>query len=220
MPYDRRETAVFESDPLAMRVASGLAKVGLALKHHAWRGAGRQRLTPTQGQILVLLSSGGMTISDLADRLAVAVATVTDAVETLVRKGLVRKDRGSSDGRSRVATLTAAGRREAARVAQWTDFLQDAVDSLSPRDQEDLLRVLVKLIRTLQERGQIPVSRMCVTCRFFRPYAHPGTDRPHHCGFVDAPFGDRHLRVDCPDHAVAPPRQQAEAWARFAGSPS
>ncbi|MER3418788.1 MAG: MarR family transcriptional regulator, partial [Chloroflexota bacterium] len=27
--------------------------------------------------------------------------------------------------------------------------------------------------------------------------------RPHHCAFVDAPFGDRSIRLDCPDHAPA-----------------
>jgi hypothetical protein len=74
---------------------------------------------------------------------------------------------------------------------------------------------LVKMIRTLQERGEIPVSRMCVTCRFFRPRVHDDPTRPHHCAFVDAPFGDRSLRLECADHEAAPEGQRARGWEQF-----
>jgi len=208
-----------KTDPVGRRVAVGLAKVGIALRHRAWQDTGRRRLTPTQGQILVTLRAAGeATISSLAATLAVSAATVADAVGALVRKGLVTKARLSSDGRARVVALTAAGRRESQRAMGWADFLAEAVDGLSPGEQGALLRALVKLIRTMQERGQIPVSRMCATCRFFRPYAHPDPVHPHHCAFVDAPFGDRHLRVDCPDHAEAPAPQRAETWEKFTAS--
>jgi hypothetical protein len=35
---------------------------------------------------------------------------------------------------------------------------------------------------------------------------HPEAAEPHHCAFVDAPFGNRALRLDCAEHeqAVAP----------------
>jgi hypothetical protein len=45
----------------------------------------------------------------------------------------------------------------------------------------------VKMIRALQEEGRIPLASMCAICRFFRPCAHPGSGRPHHCAYVDAP---------------------------------
>jgi hypothetical protein len=41
---------------------------------------------------------------------------------------------------------------------------------------------------------------MCATCVFFRPDVHDDPERPHHCAFVDAPFGDRQLRLDCDDY--------------------
>lgn len=81
-----------------------------------------------------------------------------------------------------------------------------------------LLRSLVKVLRALQEAGDIPLQRMCVTCTHFRPHVHPDPANPHHCAFVDAPFGDRHLRLACPDHVVAEPARQDDAWHRFAGA--
>lgn len=205
------------TDPPGPRVAAGLARIGLALRAAAWAGAAPRGLTPTQGQVLALLraATGGLTVSDVADRLAVACATASEAIATLVRKGLVRKVAAPSDGRARVLTLTAAGRREADGAAAWPDVLLGAIEVLESAEQAVLLRALVKMIRTLQEQGRIPVARMCVTCRFFRPHVHADPDRPHYCAFVDAPFGDRHLRLDCSDHEAAP-RGEAEArWAVF-----
>ncbi len=213
-PFDTR------SDPPGGRVATGLVKIGLALKHQAWRQASRQGLSPTQAQMLTLLrpSPRGLRLGEVADRLAVTAATASEALDALARKGLVCKTRDAADRRALAVRLTPSGRRVADRVAGWPDFLLQAVDALSPAEQGVFLRGLVKMIRTLQERGQISASQMCVTCRFFRPYAHQDGERPHHCDFVDAPFGDRHLRLDCPDHEPAGARQLRETWERFAAA--
>ena len=59
-------------------------------------------------------------------------------------------------------------------------------------------------IAQLQRAGRIPVTRICLTCRYFDGYAHPGTNLPHHCHLVDAPFGYREFRLRCPEQT--PPR--------------
>jgi len=58
---------------------------------------------------------------------------------------------------------------------------------------------------------------MCVTCRYFRPNAHDDPERPHHCAFVEAAFGDRNLRVDCLDHDPAGAEVTEELWSAFVG---
>ncbi|MDR7521181.1 MAG: MarR family winged helix-turn-helix transcriptional regulator [Armatimonadota bacterium] len=196
------------ADPPTQRIAAGLAKVGLVLKHQAWRRAGGRGLSPTQAQVLTTLRHAprGMRLGAVADRLAVTSATASEAVGALARKGLVRKARDVADSRAISIRLTPAGRRAAGHLAGWPDVLLDAVDALGPDEQAVFLRGLIKMIALLQERGQIPVSQMCVTCRFFRPHVYRNPDRPHHCAFVGAPFGDRHLRLDCPDHQPAVPQ--------------
>ena len=180
-------------------VSTGLAKIGLALRHHAWQEGRHGRLTPTQAQALaVLRGRDGARVTDLATELAVSQPTASDAVAALVRKGLVERVE-AADRRSRPLRLTARGRREADRIAEWPDLLLTAVAALEPDEQAALLRGLSTMIRVLQEEGRIPVARMCVTCRFFRPSVHDDPVRPHHCAFVDAPFGDRALRLDCAD---------------------
>jgi DNA-binding MarR family transcriptional regulator len=204
-------------EPLDRRVTTGLAKIGIALKQQAWAEAGGRGLTPTQGQILALLRAnpGGLRLRALAEQLGITAATASDSVTALHRKSLVTKEPTTGDGRGVVVLLTPTGIREAAAAATWPDFLLEAVGELSAAEQATFLRALVAMIRTLQEKGRIPVARMCVSCRFFRPFQHDDPARPHHCAFVDAPFGDGELRLDCPDFRTAPAEQAADNWQAF-----
>ncbi len=205
-------------EPIPRRVSVGLAKIGLALRSQAWKSAGRRKLTPTQGQVLAVMRAhpgDAVRLSAIADELAITRATASGAVSTLVDKGLVEKRPASDDQRAVALTLTEAGRAEAGQIMEWPDFLLPAVDAMAPAEQEVFLVGLIKMIRTLQQNGQIPVTRMCVTCDYFRPDVHDDPGTPHHCAFVDTPFGNRHLRLDCVDHQAAAPAELAAMWNTF-----
>jgi DNA-binding MarR family transcriptional regulator len=207
--------------PLNERVITGLSKISLALKTQAWKGATERRLSPTQGQILTLLARNpaqGQRLNDLAEALAVTAATTSDAVKSLEQKGLVIKTRSSENARALSITLTDAGRKEASRTAEWPDFLLEAVSTLSDGEQTVLLKALVKMLANLQDRGQIPVSKMCVTCQFFQANTHSSLEKPHHCDFVDAAFGDASLRLECGDHEPATPERIVQIREIFATS--
>lgn len=188
------------------------------MKSQAWQEAGSRGLTPTQSQLLALLSSSAdspLRLSQIAEGLAVTSATASDIVATLVDKGLVQKDRDKDDARAIAITLTEQGQQEASKVAKGSDFLLTAVNQLSPQEQEIFYRGLLKVIRFLQESRQVSVSKMCVTCRFFQPHVYADPQCPHHCAYVDAPFGDRDLRLECPEHLAAKPNTAARNWQAF-----
>jgi DNA-binding MarR family transcriptional regulator len=211
----------FESagDSVAARAGAGLAKIGMALKSRAWRDAGPEHLTPTQGQTLVVLRNAqrGMRLDDIATALGVTAPTASDAVKALVQKKLVIRKNATDDRRAVAVTLTARGTALADRVAGWPDFLLRALDTLDNDEQTGFLRSLIKIIRGLQDAGDIPLQRMCVGCRFFRPHMHDDPARPHHCAFVDAPFGDRHLRLDCNEYEQAAPDAARVNWRSWSG---
>lgn len=205
------------SEPLERRIATALTKISTALKHQSMQASGERGLSPLQAQILVQLhlSSEGERPSELADRLAVRLPTISDSVRVLVDKGLVERLRDAEDARATRLVLTEVGRTEARKAAGFSDFLASAVEAMSAPEQEVFLNGMLKMIRTLEERGQIPLSSMCVTCTHFRPNAHPHQDRPHHCAFVDAPLGARHLRLECREHEAAAAPQAAAQFLRF-----
>jgi DNA-binding MarR family transcriptional regulator len=196
-----------------------LNKLSLAIRHEAWRDAEKQGLSPTQGQILTLLhTDAAQRPTDLADALGISLPTVSASVKALVDKGLVAKHRTAEDGRAAVLVLSAAGRREADRASLWPDFLAETVQTLSPDEQEVFFKALVKMIHALQERGQIPVMRMCVNCRYFQAHAHRSRPK-HHCHLIDAPLDALQLRLDCPKQEQLSPEERAETWSAFVRRP-
>jgi len=208
------------SEPMVAQLASGFEKIGLAMKSRSWRREGRPGLGPLQRQILTLLrSKPGRTaqVSTIANELVVRLPTASEAVATLERKRLVRRRRTMQDGRVVTVELTARGLRACEPAAGAPDHLAAAISSLPAGEQASLLKALVKVIRTLQNKGEISVARMCVSCRYFQPRRYPDPDRPHHCSYVNAPFGDVSLRLDCGEYEAAVPDQARDAWTLFAG---
>ena len=203
-------------DPVSRRIASGLGRLALALKSRAWRGAADEGITPTQGELLSRLSeqSEGTRLSDLAHQLGISAPTASDAVGTLVAKALVEKQAGS-DKRSVTLKVTRSGRKVAARAGDWTDFLADSIATLDEEEQAGFLESLIKIIRNMQERGDISPQRMCITCQHFQPYAHKDAANPHHCGFIGMPFGAASLRLNCADHREAEETELSRIWKRF-----
>jgi hypothetical protein len=123
-----------------------------------------------------------------------------------------------SDGRIVVAQLTAKGNRSCTPSSRMPDRLATATGALSAAEQVVLLTSLVKVIRSLQEQGEISVARMCVSCHNFRPNHYDNADSPHHCDSLNVPLGDRSLRLDCHVFEPASTAQVNEAWATFIGS--
>lgn len=199
-------------------ITAGLAKIAAALRSQAWEGGTARKLTPTQGQILVLLAERGaqpVRLNDVAAALCLTAATASDAVITLVEKKLVKKERSAEDQRALAITLTAAGRREAQQTTGWAEVVRSGVKSLTLDEQAVFLRGLTKVMHSLQEQGVISVTRMCAGCTYFRPYVHADAARPHHCGFVNKPLGEGQLRLDCSDFVPGAEIEQPRRWQEF-----
>ncbi|NVD42776.1 winged helix-turn-helix transcriptional regulator [Ensifer sp. HO-A22] len=200
------------------RIGDGFARVATAMRTEAWTAADVIGLNPTQLQILIFLvgrGKAGMRVKQIAAYLGVSQPTATDSINALTRKGFVRKLADPSDARAVAVAATTEGEaavRSAGMIASSTD---DAFAALSTLEQQDLLLHLVKIIRSLQVSGAIPEQRMCVNCRYFQPNVYPNSKEPHHCAFVNAPFGQADLRIDCGEYETADPSSQASVWASF-----
>src|ERR1700738_490283 len=168
------------------RVTHGLLRLSTAMRSQAWEWAEGAGLTPTQGEILVLLMQrrGPMRLGEIARETALTAATTSDAVSTLEGKGLVEKRRALDDGRALAVRLTARGRTAAKRAAQWPDFLSKAVGTLKEDEQAVFYRTLLKTIHQLEAQEQIPPHRMCLTCTHFEPSKNPKKP-PHYCVLLE-----------------------------------
>jgi len=195
----------------SQHVGAALFKLALVLRHEAWKASGESGLTPTQAQILAVLPGipGKATVSGVATALSITKGTASEAISTLERKGLLRKEPAPDDGRSMVLKRTRQGASASRHSATWPEVLAGAVDSLPESERAHLLRGLIGLIGSLQERGAVPTGRMCTECRFFRPNRYPDQARQHYCAFLERPIADTDLRVDCGEMQPVPDQERA-----------
>lgn len=194
------------SSPLSRRLRDGFDRIALALKTDQWTCAEAFGVTPSQAHVLTFLAGrggAGIRVRVIAEHLGVTQPTATDSINALARKGLIAKEHDPTDARAVTVRISPAGADVVRMIGLATLPTEEAFGSLSLDEQTDLLQLLMKVIRALQDAGAIPTQRMCVTCRYFHPHVHESADKPHHCAYVDAAFGPRHLRVDCAEHVDA-----------------
>jgi len=185
---------------LPEKIATGLHKISLAMKQHAWQQSHEAGLSPTQAQILAAIAThGDLTASELAARLGVTLPTISDAVRALSDKALVVKRPDPRHPRASLIAPTERGAAHGASARSWPEFVAASVGDLTDDEQHAFYAGVVKMITGLQQRGHVPVHGMCSTCTWFRPNVRAG-QTPHHCAFVDAPLGVGDLRLDCSDH--------------------
>jgi hypothetical protein len=126
---------------------------------------------------------------------------------------LVRRQPDPAGARCTIVKVAPQALAQPAPAA--TPIAAAALADLSEAERASLLKMLIKLIRSLQLRQAIPPQRMCVSCNYFRPNVHLEAAEPHHCAFVDAPFGNRALRLDCAEHEQAGAPELARNWNAF-----
>ena len=162
-----------------------------------------QGLSPIQVRILGLVTDAAVRPSELAGRLGVTRATVTDAVRALEGKGLVVVAPDPHDGRGRLLQITADGQSVAGRVASWGMPVTHHLAALPLGDQGSVLaglqaeaaRVPVDDPATHLERGRSAAA----TASTGRADS-PGVAR---CELLGADLPDTALRLDCPEHQAA-----------------
>ena len=106
-------------------------------------------LTPLSYNVLARLLAipgNAMALSTLSRTLHTRAATITSLINALEHDSLVRRVAHSTDRRTTLAKLTAAGRRvaEKATAAQHRHILE-ALKTLRPRDREFALEILLEI---------------------------------------------------------------------------
>ncbi|BDA82609.1 hypothetical protein Sa4125_01510 [Aureimonas sp. SA4125] len=104
-------------------------------------------LHPGQDQLLHRLELGvPVSVSALADLLAVRPSTVSKMLDRLVEKRLVERSAHRQDGRRTMVVLTPTGDEVKAQVKRiWGRLEADLVSALSTRESDSLTRALIQV---------------------------------------------------------------------------
>jgi len=106
----------------------------------------RTPVGPAQFGLLVKMTEGPCSVSDLARHNAVSLPTISKSVDMLVRRGWVERSPSSSDRRQTLVGLTTRGRRVMARVAQQAErHVGRTLARLTVKERADITRALTRL---------------------------------------------------------------------------
>jgi len=146
---------------LAPRVAAELMRISrtLTFMHSPVNRNGKPRIGFTQGRILAFLrgrSQGQVTLSALAEGMALSPASASEAVRALKARRFVRKVRSRDDARVVYLSLSAAGRRKAEKVLAGNRHLHSAIGRLPQREQELVLHSLKNLQQAMNHGEKKP----------------------------------------------------------------
>lgn len=130
-------------------------------------------------RLLFEIGEQGMEVRRLRDRLGLDSGYVSRLLRALEREGLVRTRPGREDARVRVATLTAAGRRELALLNRRSDGVAAALIERLSAEQRSALTTAMGTVERLILAGAItldtvdptiPAARYCQE-RYFEELA-------------------------------------------------
>jgi MarR family transcriptional regulator, 2-MHQ and catechol-resistance regulon repressor len=132
-----------DSLPEVFQLVGELAKKLNRIESQALRA---DHLTPPQYVILTLLCERDeQPLKNLAERLSCTRATVTGIIDTMEKKGLVRRVACPGDRRSMLVQLCAQGHELVRTTPGMQKAFSGCCDILAPEETSQLARLLAKL---------------------------------------------------------------------------
>jgi len=118
----------------ALDVAAALPQRAARLSRLLYRHSTRE-LSRTEAGVLSTLSEQRRRITELAEMEGLAQPTVTVLVGKMEERGLVSRERDTSDGRAVLVDITDEGRAALDRLrAQYREVLGERMASMSPKE--------------------------------------------------------------------------------------
>ena len=188
----------YQSNSTESKIVVALERISEAFRVLLWQESKIHKLSPIQLQIVTFLlfhDENKRKVSYLAKEFNMTKATISDAVKTLEKKGLIQKEITPSDTRSYIIHLTEKGKVIAEKASTFSHAMRESVELFGGEEAEQFYQTSLKLIESLHKNGIIQLQRMCSSC------LHYAKDNGmHFCKLLNKPLTTNELRIDCPEH--------------------
>jgi len=176
------------------------------LRVNLWNQYKKYKLSPIQIKFLIFLKNNPIsrkTVSNLANEFNLTKATVSDAVKTLEKKGLIIRKNSKIDKRIFILNPTGKGRKVAKKLLGFTDEISAVLGTLKVEKRNALYSSLLEMIHQFHDRGTIKIARICQTCGHFTI-----TQKGHNEGYCKrkkSALKPHEIQVNCADHHAKKP---------------
>jgi DNA-binding MarR family transcriptional regulator len=140
-------TARPDRDPVSFDVMDSLVQASFTVIALLSQAAAEHDLSLTQLRVLAILRDREPKMAELATHLGLERSSVSGLIDRAVRRGLVRRDTSSDDGRAVRVSLTPDGQRLASLLTdEISGLITPMTRGLSPADQKRLSTLLNRLL--------------------------------------------------------------------------
>lgn len=187
-----------------------LEQLAVVFRTLLWEQAKLQGLSPIQIQFLFYIGGaipGENTVSALAKRFNLTQATVSGAVTTLVRKGLLTKEAEKQDRRKTILATTPAGKQMLRKLNEWNRQLLSLIDDFPLQMRQTVIIFLLQLLESLRDNKILAVAQSCFSCMHLLPENLPEEVDQYFCLYRNESFNNIDLQVDCPNYKTKKPNR-------------
>lgn len=170
------------------------------LKAMQWKQARLLGITPLQLQILLFVGYHSPEVNkaaSIATELQVSRPTISDAIGSLVSKGLLEMHADKRDRRSYSLVLTETGLQLMEQAGEYMGKLESVLDKRPAPEKSILYQSVYAIITGLITPEKGGVQRMCYNCAHYSG----NKKRQHECLFLKKPLLSEELQLDCPVHS-------------------
>jgi len=140
-------TARPDRDPVSFDLMDSLVQASFTVVALLSRVAAEHDLSLTQLRVLAILRDREPKMAELATHLGLERSSVSGLIDRAVRRGLVRRDISSDDGRAVRVSLTPDGQRLASLLTEEIGGrITPMTRGLSPADQKRLSALLNRVL--------------------------------------------------------------------------
>ena len=186
---------------LDARLVLSLQRLSDMLKAMQWEQARFLGLTPLQLQILLFTGNHPPElnkVAHIATELHLSRPTISDAVASLVSKGLLDMQPDKRDRRSFSMFPTESGKILLAQAEGYLEPLMEVLEKRPAFEKTNLYQTIYAMIAGLMTKDSGGLQRMCYTCAHYQG----NKKRQHSCLFLNKTLASAELQIDCMYHST------------------
>lgn len=156
-------------------------------------------LSPTQILIIEYISKNMPelnTLTNIAKEFNLKKSTISDSINSLIKKGYLQKEINLEDNRISNLKLTEKSILILNRYKEKLNEIFSILESLKYEEKNTILKFLSELITNLYEKKIIQKARLCLNCSNFKRVKGDNS-KPFYCEFTKLKFDYNDIKFNC-----------------------
>jgi len=190
---------MMENKDLDTKIIEAIDRIARAQKILLWDRAKLLGLTPLQTQILLFVAENkeeNNNVTLISLELGVSQPTISDAVKTLIKKGLLETMVWEKNRHYRLLRLTEKGKAILSQLKEWDKYLKRPLSKISEEEKIAFFKFLLDYVVELRNDKTLLLLRACPLCKYFEKK----DENTYYCKLFEMDLKVKDLRVECPDY--------------------